>query len=125
MQPTFDEKGHTSGVLHFLDECVLLLAQCMLIHQPGPAKIFRFEIFNRVLCDPTGNQLQPLHIPPLCPPQRHDPVLDKYVQGHRVDPLLIDHDKILRFVTAFDVPIAYQVFEFDDLLQFCIDELAF
>ena len=107
LQLTLDEKGHTSGVLHLFDKRVLLLTQCMLIHQPGPAKDFWFELFNRVLCNATSDQLQPFHIPPLRPPQRHDPVLDEYVQGHGVDTLLVNDNKVLRFVIAFDVPVAH------------------
>ena len=76
LQRTFDEKGHTPRVLHLFDKRVFLLAQCMLIHQPSPAKDFGFEILNRVLRDPPSYQLQPFHVPPLRPPQRHDPVLD-------------------------------------------------
>jgi len=65
------------------------------------------------------NIKSPLHVPPLCPPQRNDIVLLQDIQAQRVDALLIDDNKAL-FAVSDDL-----LLELDDLGDLGVDVLAF
>ena len=66
----------------------------------------------------------PLHIPPLRPPQRQNTILHKNIQAKWIYSLLVDDNKGLLLPFGVDRLIADKVFEFDDLLQLGVDELA-
>lgn len=71
----------------------------------------------------------PLHVPPLGATQRHDPLLGQHVQRKRIDPLLIDDDKVFRFpnrvALRVELLVADEFLQLDDLAHFGVGELAF
>lgn len=71
----------------------------------------------------------PLHVPPLGATQRHDPLLGQHVQRKRIDPLLIDDDKVFRFpnrvALRVELLVADELLQLDDFAHFGVGELAF
>lgn len=72
----------------------------------------------------------PLHVPPLCSPQRHNPGLGEHVQTERIDSLLIDEDECLplllrhRVTVLVQLRVAHELLQFDHLADFGVGKLA-
>ena len=70
------------------DPSPILLRNC-----PTKYKFKLTHIVNAVHGIAATGERQPLHVPPLGPPQAEDPLLGKGVQGEGIHALLVDHDK--------------------------------
>ena len=114
---TLDEEGHGLGILHLLDEGVLLLAQRLLVHKTSPAEHVGGEILAAVLRRAAAYELETLHIPPLRPPQSHDAVLREDIERKRVDALLVDDNEVLLRVAP-----AHLLLQVNDPLELLIHE---
>ena len=118
----------------------------MLVHESSVSQDVGRHILYRVLRCSSANELQPaqsisfdpiptadrqnspLHVPPLCPTKRHDPLLGEHVERKRVDPLLVDDDKVLLLAddvaVLVELRVAHELLEFDDLADLGVGELA-
>lgn len=127
---TLDEEGDGFGVLDFLDERVLFLAERVLVHEASVTKHGRVEVVDRVLGRPATDELEPLHVATLGAPEGHDALLGEHVEREGVDALLVDEDKGLGLAVADDVAVrvelgvADELLELDDLADFGVGELA-
>ena len=55
-----DEQRHALGVLHFVHEREFLFAERVFVHESSPPKNVRRKFFDRVLCETTTYQLEPV-----------------------------------------------------------------
>jgi hypothetical protein len=139
---TLDQHRHGFRLLNILNKGVFLLSKRVLVHQACPTKNIRCEIVYRVLRDTSTTQLQstylsawcprrlnpidvPLHISPLRPSQRKDPILDQNIQTHRIDTLLVDQYESLWLLPTPNSLVTNGILELDNLLQLRIDKPSF
>ena len=88
-----DEDGDGERVLALLHKGKLVLTQHMLVHHTRITQAALVHIVNAVHGIAATGERQPLHVPPLGPPQAEDPLLGKGVQGEGIHALLVDHHK--------------------------------
>lgn len=117
---SLDEDSDGLGVLDFLNESELLLAELVLVNQASPSKNIGGQVLNTVLCSTTADKLKTLHVPPLSSPEGENAILDKNIQAQGVNTLLVNNNEALVGVGTADL-----LLELHDLLQLSIDELAF
>lgn len=121
---TLNQQRHRLGLLALLDKGELLLAKCVLVDETGVAKNLGLEVVNRVLGSAAAAELEALHVTALGPAKGKDAVLDENVERHRVDALLVDHDKRPRLLLRVDVLVANEVLELDNLLELGVNKTA-
>ena len=115
-----DEERHALRVLDVLHERELLLAQRVLVHEPGPAEVLWGEVIDRVLRHTAAYKLQteigsdqdanrwgeragllPFHVTPFRATKGKDAVLGEDIETEGINAFLVDnYEALLGIVPA-------------------------